>query len=147
MRNAILLSLLMAVSMPVLAVYKCESQGHVTYTDIPCGTGHTALPALPLPADAAGARQRAANEKRRLAAIEKGQEADRLGSEREQRRRKQDKTAIALQKKCALLGLERKWSAEDAAAESHSVSEKTQKLKKAAQRKAERHEAECMVGS
>lgn len=147
MLKAILLSLLMAVSMPALAIYKCESQGHVTYTDIPCGAGHAALPALPLPADAAGARQRAASDSRQLAAIAKGQEADRVGREREQRRQKHDKAGVAHQKKCTLLGLERKWSAEDAAAGAHTVSEKTQALKKAARRKAERHEAECAAGS
>jgi hypothetical protein len=147
MRNGILLSLLMAVSMPALAIYKCESQGHVTYADIPCGPMQTTLPSLPLPADAAGAREQAANDRRQLAAIAKSQEAERIASEREQRRQKPDKAALAHQKKCTLLGLEKKWSAEDAGSLPHTVSEKTQGLKKAARRKAERHAAECGAGS
>ena len=80
MRNGILLSLLMAVSMPALAIYKCESQGHVTYADIPCGPMQATLPSLPLPADAAGAREQAANDRRQLAAIAKSQEAERIAS-------------------------------------------------------------------
>ena len=95
MRNGLLLSLLMAVSMPAMAIYKCESQGHVTYTDVPCGATRTALPPAPLPADAAGASQRATSERQQLAAIAKSQEAERLRSEREQRRHKQDKTELA----------------------------------------------------
>jgi len=147
MRNGILLSLLMAVSMPAMAVYKCESQGRITYTDIPCGTTQTALPPLPYAADAAAARQQAASERRQLAAIEKSQQAERVANDREQQRHKRDKTDIAHKKKCRLLELESKWSAEDAAAGSHTVSEKTHDLKKAARRKAERYEAECGAGS
>jgi hypothetical protein len=146
MRDAILLSLLMAVSLPAMATYKCESQGHVTYTDIPCGAAQATLSPVPLPADAAAARQQAASERRELAAIEKRQQAERAASERERRRRKQDKTELAHKKKCTVLGLEQKWTAEDAAAASHTVSEKTQGLKKAARRKAERYEAECGAG-
>lgn len=143
MRNGLLLFLLMAVSMPAMAIYKCESQGHVTYTDVPCGATPNVLPAAPLPADAAGASRRAESERRQLAAIAKSRDAERLGSEREQRRHKPDKTELAHKKKCTLLGLEKKWSAEDAASGSHTVSEKTQGLKKAARRKAERYDAEC----
>jgi hypothetical protein len=69
MRNGLLLSLLMAVSMPALATYKCEWQGQVTYTDIPCGTTQKTLPPLPLPADAAGASQQAASERHQLALL------------------------------------------------------------------------------
>lgn len=147
MRDGLLLSLLMAVSMPAMAVYKCESQGHVTYTDIPCGAAQTTLPPVPLPADAVAAKQQATSEKRQLAAIEKSQQAERVANAHEQRRRKQDKTETAHRKKCTLLGLEKKWSAEDAAAASRTISEKTTAMKKAARRKAERHEAECGAGS
>jgi hypothetical protein len=146
MRNGLLLSLLMAVSMPALATYKCEWQGQVTYTDIPCGTTQKTLPPLPLPADAAGASQQAASERHQLAGIEKTRQAERVASDREQRRHKQDKAELAHKKKCTLLELERKWSAQDAAANAHTVSEKTQVLKKTARRKAERYDAECGPG-
>jgi flagellar biosynthesis GTPase FlhF len=149
MRNGILLSLLIAVSMPAMAVYKCESQGRITYTDIPCGTTQTALPPLPYAADAdaAAARQQAASERRQLATIEKSQQAERAANDREQQRHKRDKSDIAHKKKCRMLELESKWSAEDAAAGSHTVSDKSQSLKKVARRKAERYETECGAGS
>jgi hypothetical protein len=147
MRDGLLLSLLMAVSTPAMAVYKCVSQDHVTYTDVPCGATQATLPPAPLPADAAGAEQQAASERRQLATIEKSQEAERVTREREQRRHKQDKAGLAHKKKCALLGLEKKWSAEDAASGSRIVSEKTHDLKKVARRKAERYDAECGSGS
>jgi hypothetical protein len=147
MRDGLLLSLLMAVSMPAMAVYKCESEGRLTYTDIPCVGAQTELRLAPLPADAAAARQRAASERQQLASIEKNQEADRVNREREQRRRKQDKTTLMHKKKCALLGLEKTWSDEDAASGSRTTSEKTQGLKKTARRKAERYDVECGTGS
>ena len=147
MRDGLLLSLLMAVSMPAMAIYKCESQGRTTYTDVPCGAAQIERRPAPLPADAAAARQLAASEQRQLAGIEKTEEAERVAREREQRRHRQDKAEIAHKKKCMLLGLEKKWSAEDAASVARTVSEKTQGLKKAARRKAERHDAECGTGS
>ena len=145
MRNGILLSLLMAVSMPALAVYKCESHGRVTYTDLPCGAATMILPP-PLPQDAGSARRLAEAERRQLAAIEKRQESERAVAERERSRHKQDKSGLAHKKKCAKLELDRKWSAEDAATESHTVSEKTMGLTKTARRKAERYDAECGAG-
>lgn len=147
MRDGLLLSLLMAVSMPAMAIYKCESQGRITYTDIPCGAAQIELRPAPLPADAAAARQQAASERQQLASIEKSQEAERVARERDQRRHKPDKTEVAHKKKCTLLGLEKKWSAEDAASGSRTLSEKTQGLKKTARRKAERYDAECGTGS
>ena len=147
MRHCLLLSLLMAVAMPAMAVYKCASQGRITYTDIPCGPTQTMLPPAPVAADAAAAKQQAASERRQLAAIEKTMKTEHLASEREGRRRKPDKTEMAHKKKCIQLGLERKWSAEDADAAPHTVSTKTHDLKKTARRKAERYEAECGNGS
>ena len=147
MRDRLLLSLLMAVSMPAMAVYKCESQGRITYTDIPCSAAQIEPRPVPLPADAAAARQRAASERQQLASIEKTREAEGAARAREQRRHKQDKAEVAHKKKCTLLGLEKKWSAEDAASGSRTISEKTQGLKKTARRKAERYDAECGTNS
>jgi hypothetical protein len=146
MRDGLLLSLLMAVSMPAMAVYKCESQGRVTYSDTPCGAKQTTLPPAPPAVDAAAARQQAARERQLLTAIEKDRAAERAVSEREQRRRKPDKSELAHQKKCSLLGLEKKWSAEDADSMPPMVSARGQDLKKTARRKAERYEAECGAG-
>jgi Domain of unknown function (DUF4124) len=146
MRHCLLLSLLMAVSMPAMAIYKCVSQGQVTYSDSPCGAAQVMLPPTPVPADAAGARLQAASQQRQLATIEKSADAERADSERRQRQHKPDKSVIAHRKKCTQLGLEKKWSAEDAAAGAQTVSEKNQSLKKTARRKAERYDVECGPG-
>src|SRR6476469_6047221 len=105
MHNRILLSLLMVVSMPAIAVNKCEAQGRVTYTDIPCstlqpGTTQTTLPLPPrsTDTDAAAARQQSTSDKRQLAAIEKNRAAERAASAREQGRHKPDKAALAHKK-------------------------------------------------
>lgn len=143
MRQGVLLLLLMAVSMPALAIYKCESHGHVTYTDVPCGAKQSRLPPAPAPADAAGARRQAAIERQQLAVMEKDQEKARAARERQQQRREKEKSAQAQKKKCALRALEKKWSAEDAASAARTVSDKGEGLKRQARRKAERFEAEC----
>lgn len=87
--------------------------------------------------------RKAASDKRQLAAIEKNRAAERAASGREQGRHKPDKAALAHKKKCTLLGLEKKWSAEDADAVTSTVSAKSQDLRKTARRKAERYETEC----
>ena len=138
-----LLSLLMAVSMPALAIYKCESHGRTTYTDTPCGAAQSELPRAAAPSDPAGARRQAASERSQLARIEKDQEKARASHERQQKRSEKDKTAQAHKNKCTLLALEKKWSAEDAASVTRMVSDKTDSLKRQARRKAERYEAEC----
>ena len=138
-----LLSLLMAVSMPALAIYKCESHGRTTYTDTPCGAAQSELPPEAAPSDPAGARRQAASERSQLARIEKDQEKARASHERQQKRSEKDKTAQAHKNKCTLLALEKKWSAEDAASVTRMVSDKTDSLKRQARRKAERYEAEC----
>ena len=138
-----LLSLLMTVSMPALAVYKCESHGRTTYTDTPCGAAQSELLPPAAPSDPAGARRQAASERSQLARIEKDQEQARASRERQQQRSQQDKAEQAHKKKCTLLALEMKWSAEDASSVTRTVSDKTESLKRQARRKAERHEAEC----
>jgi hypothetical protein len=138
-----LLSLLMAVPMPALAVYKCESHGRTTYTDTPCGAAQSELPPLAPPSDPAGARRRAAGERSQLARIDKDLEQARASRERQQQRSQKDKADQAHKKKCTLLALEMKWSAEDASSVTRTVSDKTESLKRQARRKAERHEAEC----
>lgn len=144
MRHSVLLSILMAVSMPALAIYKCESHGRITYSDQACGAAQSELPPPAPAADPAGARRQAASERSRLSQIEKEQDKAQERSLRQQRLRGNDKTALAQQKKCRLLALEKKWSAEDAASMPHTISDKTAGLRKQARRKAERYDAECV---
>lgn len=143
MLPGLLMLSMIIVSTPALALYKCETQGKVLYADRPCGANQSELPPAPPGADPAGARRLAQEEKKQLASFEK--EADQDRKNRRQRNLAQDKSAMANKKKCTLLGLEKKWSAEDAATSSHLVSEKSEKLKRVARRKAERFDAECKL--
>lgn len=141
MRLGLLLSIIVMISTPAFAVYKCESHGKVTYADMPCGPGQSQLPPSPPPADPLAAQRLAKSEREQLAAIE--QREERLQSERQKEQAARNKAAAALKKKCSLLAMQSRWSAEDAAANGQLVSEKTTALKRQARRKAERFEAEC----
>ncbi|MET0964660.1 MAG: hypothetical protein ABWY05_17860 [Noviherbaspirillum sp.] len=110
---------------------------------MPCGAKQSRLPPAPAPSDPASARRQAASERQQLAAMEKDREKARAALERQQQQRGKDKSAQAHKKRCALLALEKKWSAEDAASAARSVSDKSLSLDRHARRKAERYEAEC----
>ena len=141
MRRCILLSVLMAVSMPALAIFKCESHGRFTYTDIPCDGKQVQLPSPVLPSDPDAARQRAASEHRQIERIEK--DRDKAQADLARQRQQKDKLALAHKKKCTLLALEKKWSEEDAAGASRLTIDKAAAGKRRARQKAERYEAEC----
>jgi hypothetical protein len=141
MRQSILLSVLMAVSMPALAIFKCESQGQFTYTDVPCSGKQAQLPPAIAPSDPDAARQRAASERSQVEHIEKDREKAQADLARQQQ--KKDKLALAQKKKCTLLALEKKWSEEDAAGASQLTIDKATAGRRRARQKAERYEAEC----
>ncbi|HJU71598.1 MAG TPA: DUF4124 domain-containing protein [Paucimonas sp.] len=136
----ILLSLLF--SAPAFAIYKCESNGQVTYRDNPCPSGKSvdlgektqSVPA----ADATHERERIGQQKR---------EADRLEKARHKRETQEEKTqhiaaraAQARAKKCAALALHTKWANEDAASASGKSAEKS---KRKARRTAENYQMQC----
>lgn len=140
MRRSILLSVLMAVSMPALAVFKCESHGQLTYSDMPCSGKQGQLPSPIAPSDPDAARQRAASERSQLERIEKDREKAQADFARQ--RQQKDKLALAHKKKCNLLALEKKWSDEDAGA-SQLKTDKADAARRRARQKAERYDAEC----
>jgi hypothetical protein len=141
MRSGLLLCSLMIVATPTLAVYKCNTSGGILYTDVPCGGTQTELMPPPFVSDPAAARRLAQEEKKQLSLIEKAEVH--AQSDRRRQETGREKVAATIKKRCTLLGLEKKWSAEDAATASHLVSEKSETLKRQARRKAERYEAEC----
>lgn len=141
MRSGLMLFSMMIVAAPALAVYRCETHGGIVYSDIPCAGKQVELPLPPTASDPAGARRLAQQEREQLATMEKQEE--RAQSERRRRETGREKTVAAARKRCTQLGLEKKWSAEDAASSSHLVSEKSEALKRHARRKAERFDAEC----
>lgn len=141
MRSGLLLLSMTIVAAPALAVYKCETRDGTLYTDAPCAGKRVELPAPPNASDPASARHLAEKERKQLATIEKQEEH--AMNERRRREAGREKTMAAIRKRCTQLGLERKWSAEDAAASSRLVSERSDALQRQARRKAERFDAEC----
>ena len=129
-------------SAPALAVYKCESNGKVIYSDAPCQGGKTtdlsSHLTQPTASETAQAHQIRAQEKNKLQGIE---------SERHKREAKEEKQQIkaahafaAAQKKCAALAQRTKWSSEDAA---NASGKKRESAQRQARRMVEKYELEC----
>jgi hypothetical protein len=140
MLRIVLLSLLVLICAPALAVYKCESGGTITYSDEPCRGGKV----LELDNPASG--KTPASSAEHQAALDK-REARRLEKERHQREaiesKEQQRVAYVnatMQKRCASLALQKKWSEEDAAA---TTGRSADRAMRKAQRSAEKYEAEC----
>ena len=143
MRKILMLAFLVSFSAPALAIFKCESDGKVTYSDAPCKQGKSvrledSSGSMPLPSDAARAQQQVTREKNELKRIE---------SERQQREAQEDKERLKIaqavavkRKKCADLSLQQKWAEEDVAA---ATGKSTEKARRTARRKAEKLQMEC----
>lgn len=127
-----------AASGTAQAVYKCESDGKVSYSDTPCAGGKK-LDVADAPAtEAADARRRAAQEKRELARLEEARRKQQLQDERD--RKKAAHARTSLERKCASLERRRKWAAEDAAS---AAGKSADKAKRKARRAEETFDAEC----
>jgi hypothetical protein len=140
MLRIVLLSLLVLICAPALAVYKCESGGTITYSDEPCRGGKV----LELDNPASG--KTPASSAEHQAALDK-REARRLEKERHQREAMESKEQQRVayvnatrQKRCASLALQKKWSEEDAAA---ATGRSADRAIRKARRSAEKYEAEC----
>lgn len=134
-----LLLVLLAISTPALAIYKCESAGRVVYSDMPCPGGKPLDLDIASPSgDPTDAQQQAQQDKRELQRIENAKQKEYAADERE--RRSLQKRNASRQKKCADLALRRKWAEEDAAS-AHPKS--AERAKRTARRAAEKHEQEC----
>lgn len=143
MRTLLMLSFLVTLSAPAMAINKCESGGKITYSDEPCRNSKAVkfdAPSgnEPLAADTENARQQAMREKNEL---------KRLESERRQREAQEDKehqklarADAAKKKKCAELALQQKWAEEDA---NRASGKSADKVKRTARRKAEKFQMEC----
>jgi hypothetical protein len=141
MRRLMLASLLLSLSLPAFAVYKCESNGKTVYSDTPCPDGKqvqlASATAVAEP-DAARARQDAKQEKA---------EATRLEKERHKREAAEEKqakiaarSAAVRKRKCETLAQRVKWSEEDAA---RAAGRSTEKAKRKARRAAESYDLQC----
>jgi hypothetical protein len=143
MRKTLMLAFLVSLSTPALAIYKCESDGKISYSDSPCVNGKSVRfeeppHSAPLPPDAANARQQATRDKNELKRLEN--ERERQEAQEDKERRKLVQADAAKRKKCSELALQQKWAEEDASAASGKSAEKA---KRNARRKAEKLQMEC----
>ena len=141
MTRLVCLMFFLCASAPTFAVYKCELDGKIHYSDTPCAGGEKnsfPSPPLPAPADAQAARQRAQQEKQALAQLEKAQL---MQDEREQKAQRAVTNAMAAKKTaCATLALQKKWREEDTVRAGANAAEKAKRL---ARRAAERYDVAC----
>ena len=130
--------LLVALLSPVsaLAVYRCEQNGKITYTDFPCAGREVEI------TRSASAPQADDDRLRR----ERG-EVGRLQKLREQRERQDQQIrdlaargAAAREKKCRSLALQRKWREEDLR---ESTLDKADKARTRLRRAQEKFDSEC----
>ena len=138
MRSLILL-LLLSISTPALAIYKCEFSGKVVYSDQPCKKGEPKeLKLAPPLSDSEDAQQRLARDKQQLQELETSRKKQE-GIE-EKQRQKVFKKHQALKKKCALLAQKMKWANEDLESASFKSRDKMQKN---ARRAHEKYQLTC----
>jgi hypothetical protein len=143
MNTAVLTAIFLSLSCftsPASAIYKCEQDDVITYTDIPCD-GQQLSVTVPQ-------KSRSAEEKSddKLLAREK-KEVARLQAIREQRER-QDKQihdlsargAAARERKCKSLALQMKWREEDLRDAPLNTQTKARKM---ARRAAEKYRTDC----
>ena len=128
------------ISTPAAAVYKCESNGKFSYSDLPCATGKESSLSWAKPTEenmeqAQRQAQKERNEAQRL-------ENARLKEERASNtlRIKLAKAHAARQKKCQSLALRLKWSEEEAAAATGRAGERARRK---ARQKSEQYALEC----
>jgi hypothetical protein len=143
MRRLLLLSLLIAFSAPALAVYKCETNGKVSYGDEPCPGGKTpelseALMSGPPPNNARGQKQQLSRDKNELRRIEN--ERRRREAREEQERRTAARAHVSHQRKCVTLALRKKTADENAALAAGKTAARSRHK---ARHAAETYEAEC----
>lgn len=133
----LLFSLLHPVA--ALAVYRCESQGHVTYADLPCPGSKIEISNEANEASAPISEADPTKKERR--------EVNRLQKLREQRERQDQQIrdlaargAAARERKCRSLALQVKWREEDVR---ESTLDKATKAKIRLRRAIEKFDTEC----
>jgi hypothetical protein len=130
MLRTALICLLLSLSAPAFAIYKCEAEGRITYSQEPCASGagtdmRDKIITGTTDRDAAQARARATREKAEADRLEKARHQREAMEEKEQQ--KIARASNAKQKKCQSLALRKKWLVEDAAKSSMKSAEKARK--------------------
>jgi hypothetical protein len=142
MLRFMLLCVLTSIAAPALAIYKCESNGRISYGEAPCPGGKTVdIGGTAAAGDNAGmAEKQTAQEKTRLKRLENERHKREAREEKELQRAAH--AAAAKKKRCSLLTQRKQWAEADAAAATGKSSEKA-KLK--ARRVAEQIDMDCRI--
>ncbi len=132
------------VSVPALAINKCEADGKISYSEAPCPSGKaTVLASAPSPtaADVAQAKTIAAKEARTLKKIEAEKaKQEKLDANASKAAAKNSAKQAKQEKKCAQLAQKKRWADEALA----SASPKNQnKARTKAKQAAEKWDMEC----
>ncbi len=105
--------LLALVAAPACAVYKCETEGRVAYSDRPCPNGKL-IATDSAPVDRESAERQNIREKSELKRLE--HERHKREAQEEKERQRIAQANAAKQKRCAKLALRNRHAQEDAAA-------------------------------
>lgn len=135
---AILLATLTGFATPAFAVYKCEADGKVTYSDEPCPGGKQLDLNITSVTNSSNGDSRLKQEKATLQKLEK--ERHRREAVEQRERQSANRANATRQKKCDGLARRQKRAAEDV---SKSVGKANEKAKLKARRITEDYEAEC----
>jgi hypothetical protein len=144
-RHRLLLALpLLLCSLPAWAVYKCDSDGKVTYSDAACANGKTVAiddaRGVKSPVPATSAKDKAVQQR-----LDKSRAAEdkQLNRQREKQERAEARAKLVAEKqkrKCAQLAQRKSWAEEDLR---NAPAKAMEKARRKSQRAAENYRAEC----
>lgn len=134
---------LLCISCPALAIYKCESNGQISYSDLPCTDLQTNSKAkritiLPAPSDSHVAQEKLMQDKKTLQTIETHRSKEEANAEKERLRRYREQESK--KKRCASLEQRARWAQENAV---RTNIKNMSRERRKAQRATEKYELEC----
>lgn len=132
----------MLFSTSSFAIYKCEENGKITYSEEKCSSGKvSAIDTTNSHLTKSSADEAMTRSKREKAVLRELEEARRKEEVlKEKARQKALRSSEVLQKKCRTLAQKAKWSEEDAAS---AIGKSAEKSKRIAMRNREKYEADC----
>lgn len=132
----LLVLMMLGLASPAWAVFKCDIDGRIVYTDTQCDGGKVI--AVPAPVDTALANQAGEKEKRKLKTLERTRHKREAADERALK--KASTASAARHKKCAAHALRQKHANDDV---SRTTGIANEKARRKAQRITEAYEADC----
>lgn len=138
MPQTLLFVVALSSAAPAFAIYKCESDGSVRYSDMPCPDAKVLDVRSVSPADTADAHQQAVRDRKKLKQLEDARHKSERQEEKE--RRSAARAEATAHKACTRLALRKKWADEDAAS---ATGKSAVNAKRKARRAEERYQTEC----